>query len=241
MNFGHMAGLGAGIVLAWACASPSAADECPPGALDCGCALGFCDDGLTCVDDVCVAQGDGTSGSTSPASSTDPPPSAGSSSDDTGVDDGGSSDTSSDDGSTTTADTFGEEPLYDALVDGVPSSFDIDPHAYVVSAMIVRGDESGGMGAELIVRFPPVGVGTYDCVLNDIGVAIYYTIDGPIGALEMSSRTTGDCTVTVERVDEVGGFVTGTFAGTVRFPGSEAFPPVAITGGRFHVPRTADE
>lgn len=237
-RLGQLAGACVGVMLAWACGNPAQSDECSPGALDCGCAFGLCDAGLACVEDVCVGVED-TSGSTTPEVTVGPEPGSSSTSIDAGSSEATSGDSGESDSTSTTSDTFGDEPVYEALVDGAASSFDIDPHAYVpMGTVVVRGDESGGQGAEMIVRFPVTGVGTYPCVLDDLGVALYWTIQGPVGVLEMSSRTTGDCTVTVEEFGEVGEFVTGTFEGLVAFPGSMAIPPVQITEGKFHVLRT---
>ncbi|HWB80731.1 MAG TPA: hypothetical protein VG755_37470 [Nannocystaceae bacterium] len=225
-----------GIASAWACRAPGPDQDCPQGSDGCACAFGFCDDGLTCVADVCTP--DTATSDTTALVTTESPSTSGSSS--TSDAESSSSDTSGADESSSSGEPPSTDPIITAIVDGVPSSYDIDPHAYNSPAgtLLVVGSESGGQGADLIIRIPPIGPGTYECVLEEIDVAIYWTIQGPMGPLELSTRTSGDCTITVEEAGEVGGFVTGTFEGVVRWPGAAEIPPVTITEGVFHVLHT---
>src|SRR5690349_8672652 len=68
-----------GIASAWACRSPSPNDDCPQGSDGCACALGFCDDGLECVADVCTPV-DATSDTTAAVTTAPPTTSDGTSS-----------------------------------------------------------------------------------------------------------------------------------------------------------------
>jgi hypothetical protein len=229
------AALAVGMASAWACGSPNEGGECTQGSDGCPCALGFCDDGLTCVADVCMPAD--PSSDTTAAATTEDDPSTSTAPGDTSSTDTGVADSSSSTGEVPT------DPIFEATVDGVPSSFDIDPHAYLSpgGTLLAVGSESGGQNAELLLRIPPTGPGMHACVLDDIGVAIYWTIQGPKGQLELSTRTSGMCTITVDEYGEVGEFVSGTFSGELRYPGAGGLPPIVITDGVFHVLRTPDE
>jgi hypothetical protein len=228
-----------GLAAAWACGS-SEADDCPQGSDGCACAFNLCDDGLTCIADVCVA--DGTS--TDPSTTIDPSttnPATTDVAEESSSDDGAESSTGLDDSSGSTGEPPSTDPIYDATVDGIPTTYDGDPHAYISPAgtLIVRGTDN--FGAEMLLRIPPTGPGTYPCVLDETGVAIYYTQDGPIGPIEMSTRTSGICMITLDTFGDVGEFVSGSFEGEVVFPGAMEIPPVVITDGIFNVIRTPDE
>ena len=227
-----------GFATRWACGSPNTEDDCRQGSEGCACAFGLCDDGLTCVADVCTpvdAGSDSTADATTIAPTTLDDSSSSTADEDTSSTDTGLDDTSS------TGEPPSTDPIYDATVDGIPTSFYNDPHAYISPAgtLIVRGTDS--FGTEMLLRIPPTGPGTYPCALDELNVAIYYTEDGPIGPIEMSTRTSGICSITVDTYGDVGEFVSGTFEGEVRLPGSMESPPVTITDGIFDVTRTADE
>lgn len=229
-----------GLASAWACGASSKDDACPQGSDGCACAFGFCDDGLACVAEVCMSMG--ASSETSGAEST----AASSVTSDASTSTAADESSSSEDGvasSSSSGEPPSSDPFVTAMVDGVPSTFDIDPHAYLSpgGTLLVVGSESGGQGADLLLRIPPTGPGAHACVLEQIDVAIYYTVQGPAGPLELSTRTTGECTIVVEASGEVGELVTGTFAGEARFPGAMELPPVVITDGEFSVLRTPDE
>lgn len=236
------AALALGLVSAWACRVPDPPfGDCPPGSAGCPCAFGFCEEGLACVADMCMpgdASSETTDVTTTTLSSTTID--ASSSDGESSSSDGGVADTSS--SSTTTGAPPIIDPILEATIMDVAVSFDIDPHAYVGPAgtMLVVGTSSGGQG-DLVLRIPPTGPGVHPCVLDRIDVAIYWTIQGPMGALELSTRTSGDCTITVDEYGEVGEAVSGTFSGELLYPGDPSFPPVTITNGVFQVNRTPDE
>jgi hypothetical protein len=230
-----------GFASAWACGVPDPLGDCPPGADGCECAFGFCEEGLACVADVCMpadATTETTDVTTTTLSSTtvDASSSEGeSSSSDSGADESSSS-------SDTTSGAPPIDPVFEATIMDVPISFDIDPHAYLSPAgtLLVVGSSSSMQG-DLLLRIPPTSIGMHACVLDQTDVAIYWTIPGPMGALELSTRTSGDCTITVDESGEVGEVVSGTFEGQLLYPGDPSFPPVAVTDGVFQVTRTPDE